>query len=851
MALKRRGSFFRTLKNVEPDYDDFILDRGAMAAASNRWLFEIAWEVANKVTVEEWGEQYCLMGPYNEACVRTEVEILEPHHYVFRETIANMRQAGIKVFFGRWLIDGYPKVVLFDIGSAAWKLDEFKHEMWESAGVGIPWHDRESNDAVIFGSLVRWFMEEFIKNLPGDPVVLGHFHEWLAGAGLIFCRLRQLKVSLIFTTHATLLGRYLCAGSADFYNNLDKFNLDKEAGDRQIYHRYCVERAAVHCAHVFTTVSEITGTESEYLLKRKPDVITPNGLNVVKFSALHEFQNLHAINKEKLNDFVRGHFYGHYDFDLDKTLYFFTAGRYEFSNKGADMFIESLARLNHYLKSCSSEMTVVAFLIFPARTNNFNVESLRGQAIAKQLRETVNHVQNQIGKRIFEICLRGSLPNGDDILQQEDMRHNLPPICTHNVVDDSNDQVLNALRRCQLFNNRHDRVKVIFHPEFLNSTNPLFGLDYEDFVRGCHLGVFPSYYEPWGYTPAECTVMGIPSITTNLSGFGCFMQDHIQDPKSYGIYIVDRHHKGSEDSIRELAQYMFDFSCLSRRQRIIQRNRTERLSELLDWKNLGIYYRKARNLAIAQTHPELMNDDNVSEQETSKFNTMSNQQRGYGTVREYRDDPSAPSTTFRDPSNGYQDAGRSSATDLCEQIRSNIFQINNGANTIERALKSIGTDRDCPALRDKVHETSLNTNKTAQATTRLIRSATAKRGDRKATEKVKTAVKLGTQHSKPLVDIAGDGYSDQQRLLEDDDRVAKLQAQEVVIEDDLALLREREERIRQLESDVLDVNEIFRDLGAMISEQGEVLNDIEANVERAYSNVETGNEQLVKAADYQ
>ncbi|KAL8561691.1 hypothetical protein ACOMHN_054988 [Nucella lapillus] len=637
MALKRRGSFFRTLKNVEPDYDEFYLDRGASAAAENKWLFEIAWEVANKVggiytviktkapvTVEEWGEQYCLLGPYNEACVRTEVEILEPHHHVYKETIATLRQAGIKVFFGRWLIDGYPKVVLFDIGSAAWKLDEFKHDLWELAGIGIPWHDRESNDAVIFGALVTWFMDEFIKHLPGEPVVINHFHEWLAGAGLIMSRLRQLNVCLMFTTHATLLGRYLCAGSADFYNNLGKFNLDKEAGDRQIYHRYCMERAAVHCAHVFTTVSEITGTESEFLLKRKPDVITPNGLNVVKFSALHEFQNLHAINKERLNDFVRGHFYGHYDFDLDKTLYFFTAGRYEFSNKGADMFIESLARLNHYMKSCNSDMTVVAFLIFPARTNNFNVESLRGQAIAKQLKETVHHVQNQIGKRVFEICLRGSLPNGDDILQQEDMvrlkrciytaqRHSLPPICTHNVVEDQHDPVLSALRRCQLFNNRHDRVKVIFHPEFLSSTNPLFGLDYEDFVRGCHMGVFPSYYEPWGYTPAECTVMGIPSITTNLSGFGCFMQDHIQDPKSYGIYIVDRHYKGSEDSIKELAQYMFDFTCLSRRQRIIQRNRTERLSELLDWKNLGIYYRKARNLAIARTHPSDLNDDNVSE----------------------------------------------------------------------------------------------------------------------------------------------------------------------------------------------------------------------------------------------
>lgn len=129
---------------------------------------------------------------------------------------------------------------------------------------------------------------------------------------------------------------------------------------------------------------------------------------------------------------------------------------------------------------------------------------------------------------------------------------------------------------------------MVFHPEFLSSTNPLFGLDYEEFVRGCHLGVFPSYYEPWGYTPAECTVMGIPSITTNLSGFGCFMQEHIADPKSYGIYIVDRRYIGLENSVQQLAQYMFDFARLSRRQRIIQRNRTERLSDLLDWRNLGI-----------------------------------------------------------------------------------------------------------------------------------------------------------------------------------------------------------------------------------------------------------------------
>lgn len=129
--------------------------------------------------------------------------------------------------------------------------------------------------------------------------------------------------------------------------------------------------------------------------------------------------------------------------------------------------------------------------------------------------------------------------------------------------------------------------------EFLSSVSPLIGLDYEDFVRGCHLGVFPSYYEPWGYTPAECTVMGIPSVSTNLSGFGCFMQEHVEEPASYGIYVIDRRFKSCDESIDQLANIMFDFCGMSRRQRIIQRNRTERLSELLDWNSLGVFYRWA------------------------------------------------------------------------------------------------------------------------------------------------------------------------------------------------------------------------------------------------------------------
>lgn len=151
--------------------------------------------------------------------------------------------------------------------------------------------------------------------------VVAHFHEWQAGLAIPLARKRHIDITTVFTTHATLLGRYLCAGSVDFYNNLSYFDVDHEAGKRGIYHRYCIERAAAHCADVFTTVSGITAWESEHLLKRKPDGVLPNGLNVVKFQAMHEFQNLHATSKEKINEFVRGHFYGHYDFDLENTIY--------------------------------------------------------------------------------------------------------------------------------------------------------------------------------------------------------------------------------------------------------------------------------------------------------------------------------------------------------------------------------------------------------------------------------------------------------------------------------------------------------------------------------------------------
>uniref|UniRef100_A0A8C4T0M1 Glycogen [starch] synthase n=1 Tax=Erpetoichthys calabaricus TaxID=27687 RepID=A0A8C4T0M1_ERPCA len=551
-------------------------------------LFEIAWEVANKVggiytviqtkarlTVEEWGENYFLIGPYFEHNVRTQVELIEPPNPAVRRTIESMNSKGCKVYFGRWLIEGGPYVILLDIGATAWSLDQWKTELWDSCSIGIPWYDREANDAVLFGFLTAWFLGEFVAQCEENPYIVAHFHEWLAGVGLILCRIRKLPVATIFTTHATLLGRYLCAGNVDFYNNLQHFNVDREAGDRQIYHRYCMERAAVHCTHVFTTVSQITAVEAEHLLKRKPDFVTPNGLNVKKFSAMHEFQNLHAQSKA-------------FGLQFGSVHILFIAGRYEFSNKGADIFLEALSRLNYLLRVNQSETTVVAFFIMPARTNNFNVETLKGQAVRKQLWDTANAVKEKFGKKLYESLLVGQLPDLNKMMDKEDFtmmkraifgtqRHSLPPVCTHNMLDDSTDPILNSIRRMGLFNSKHfykERLHFLFFPWIMRSLS------------------------------GACTVMGIPSVSTNLSGFGCFMEEHIADPSAYGIYILDRRFRGVDESCNQLTSFLYSFCQQTRRQRIIQRNRTERLSDLLDWKYLGRYYMYARHMALAKAFPD-------------------------------------------------------------------------------------------------------------------------------------------------------------------------------------------------------------------------------------------------------
>jgi len=279
------------------------------------------------------------------------------------------------------------------------------------------------------------------------------------------------------------------------------------------------------------------------------------------------------------------------------------------------------------LQQNNSDITVVAFIIMPGITNNYNVESIEGQSVRREIRETCNRIVKNISGRLYEQIMSGNTPNVEELLSTEDMveikrrvlsiqaHHHLPPIVTHNMIDGENDEVLRHLRAAGLLNQKDSRVKVIYHPEFLSATSPVFPLDYHEFVRGCHLGVFASYYEPWGYTPAECAIMGVPSITSNLTGFANFVSRRIPDPESVGLYIVDRRFKGFEECKHQMANIMFRFCQLNRRDRIQLRNKVERVSAVLDWNQLGKHYVKARNQALQKVFdtsegmPEFYEDD--------------------------------------------------------------------------------------------------------------------------------------------------------------------------------------------------------------------------------------------------
>ena len=593
-------------------------------------LVEVAWEVCNQVggiytvirskvpaTMPAWGERYCLLGPYFPNQAQGEFEPLDELalHTAsdpYAAAVRAMRAQGYEVHLGTWLVTGRPRTVLINPFQAYGQLGQLKTDLWQHHGIPAPDTDDLLHQVVAFGHLTTIFFQHLAAQLPAEQRLLGHFHEWMTGVAIPELRRLQVPVHLLFTTHATLLGRYLAMNDAAFYDHLMWVDWEAEARKFNIEPAVRMERAAAHGSHVFTTVSELTVRECIYLLDRIPDAVLPNGLNIERFVALHEFQNLHQQYKAKIHEFVMAHFFQSYSFDLDKTLYFFTSGRYEYHNKGFDLTLEALARLNHRLQESGLEGQVVMFFITKRPFTSINPQVLERRAMLDEVHETCRAIERQVGERLFYAAAASQdhrLPElGTMVDDYWKLRYRrtlqswktnaLPPVITHNLVNDQDDDILNFMRRANLLNHRHDRVKMVYHPDFVSPSSPLLGMEYGQFVRGCHMGVFPSYYEPWGYTPLECVARGVPAITSDLSGFGDYVLQTIPDPEQKGIFVVHRQEKSFDESAEELTEMLWQFVQLSRRERIMQRNGVESSAELFDWKNLRVYYDRAYALAL-------------------------------------------------------------------------------------------------------------------------------------------------------------------------------------------------------------------------------------------------------------
>lgn len=584
-------------------------------------LVECSWEVCNQLggiytvirskvpsMVGRWGNRYCLLGPYNEATASVEFEA-GPLTGPFGQAAKALRDEGVRLHYGRWLVTGRPLVVLFETDSARSYLYDIKARLYRDHAIPTPEDNALIDGCVLFGELVRRYLRHLGGREADRRDIVGHFHEWMAGVPIPMLRREGFPGGMVFTTHATLLGRYLAMHNPAFYDHLPFFSPEQEATHFNVRAQHGIEAAAAHGSHVFTTVSDVTAEECRYLLRRPADVLLPNGLNIQRFAALHEFQNLHVKYKEQLHRFTMAQFFPSYSFDLDQTRYFFTSGRYEFLNKGMDLTLESLARLNWRLKDAGTPVTVVFFLITRAPYRSLNVDALHSLAMLNEFGTAAEAITEHLREQLVLAATEGRMPDLNELVDDywrlrlrrtihAWRRHRLPAIVTHDLHDDSRDPILEKLRQCQLINHRDDPVKVVYHPDFITPTNPLFGLDYDQFVRGCHLGIFPSYYEPWGYTPLESIALGVPAITSDLSGFGSYLNQLLPDHDEQGLFVVHRRHKGFDAAAEELTDQLFRFCQLNRRERIALRNSVEAFSTHFDWHNLARRYHEAHELAI-------------------------------------------------------------------------------------------------------------------------------------------------------------------------------------------------------------------------------------------------------------
>ncbi len=543
------------------------------------YLFEVSWEVCNKVggihtvvstkalnMVKEYGANHILIGP--DVWRNTEVpnpEFTEVPR-LFRAWKAKAESIGLRVKVGRWNIKGNPIVILVDFSTFMSQRNEIFANFWEEFKLDSLSGQWDYIESALFGYASAKVIESFVRfHATSETRAVAHFHEWMTGAGVLYLRSAMPQIGTVFTTHATVLGRCVAGNYLPLYGDMQSYNPDEIAHRFNVVAKQSLEKCAATNADAFTTVSDITAVECAHFLSKPVDIVTPNGFEPGFTPATQEEYNAkYATARECLKRVATNVLGTEVD---DNTAFVGIGGRYEFKNKGIDVFIDALSELKN---NSDLKRKVVAFILVPG---------------------------DQAG------------PNNPE----QSGIHNL----THYLNYPQYDAVLNKMAERGLYNNPDDNVRVIFAPSYLQGNDGVFNLPYYDVLIGMDLTVFPSYYEPWGYTPMESVAFAVPTITTTLAGFGLWVNDYCKENHP-GVEVIKRDDYNNQEVSNKIANSILAYTKMTPEQVSEIRRNAKEVSNIALWDNLVVHYKKAYELALEKAINRL-NHLNIQVQDRSSY----------------------------------------------------------------------------------------------------------------------------------------------------------------------------------------------------------------------------------------
>lgn len=568
------------------------------------YLFEVSWEVANKIggiytvisekanlVYQKYKNHYYLIGPYLEERGLQEVRLQSlPSKLQELENIA--RNLGLKIYFGEWLINGYPPVILIDFKNWLSRANEIKYYLWENHGVDSLRAGDDFTLPVVWSSAVGAILKRFLA----DKRAIVHSHEWLSGTVNLEL-LANNQVKTIFTTHATVLARSLAGAGIEFWKELSFIQPDQKAREFKIEAKHLLEKACAQKSDFLTTVSSLTQKEVEAFFGRKVDALLPNGINLFRFPTIEEITYAHRKNKEAIQKFLLYYFAPYYPVEIDDSLIYFISGRKEIKNKGIDIFIKALGLLDKMLTQANFQKQIFVFIFVPETAKQkINQEVMNNLLTYRSLEEQLEHLDEKILKEVLHSLIHQETLKIEDLFDHKTYleitrtlkklkKEKSPPLSIFDLP--SNNEILILLKSANLLNQRTNKLKIIYYPTYLSSTDGFLNLTYYEAVSGAHLGVFPSFYEPWGYTPLETAAAGVATVTSDLSGFGEFIANNLEiNPKFPGVFILKRKNQKEPEVIEDLAKIMFEFAQLAHSERVQNKLEARRIANFCTWEKL-------------------------------------------------------------------------------------------------------------------------------------------------------------------------------------------------------------------------------------------------------------------------